>query len=170
MARLRQSNSRDNHRTAASGSLIEPTAEPLQALWAPDAHGRLAGRKRGPAWSRGHDGKGDSVSRIGSWIEDEAAPAVIPELPDWTRIRGVNAVIWTARGLSSRVRKSRRQNGRWLNIFSASKVESAREPSGMCVARPVRSILDTVAELRSNSGGHTENVQGLASNPLAGSS
>lgn len=37
-------------------------------------------------------------SRIGSWQRGGAAPASMPDLPDWAQGRGLDAVVWTALG------------------------------------------------------------------------
>ncbi|WP_298402282.1 hypothetical protein [uncultured Chloroflexus sp.] len=75
--------------------VIKTDATPVRVLWTlmlptelQAAKKALRDRERIPTknWEK----------RIGSWRHGEAAPAAIPELPDWAQARNLDAVIWTA--------------------------------------------------------------------------
>lgn len=77
--------------------VIEPNAVPVRVLWAvmipidlQPAQEALRDRENIPG--------SEWMSRIGSWQEGDPVPQHIPELPEWARVRGLNAVIWTALG------------------------------------------------------------------------
>lgn len=74
--------------------VLEPTAPPVRSLWAvmdttdiASAREALRLRECIPSGS-GH--------RIGAWSVGEAAPALILDLPEWARARGIHGVVWTA--------------------------------------------------------------------------
>lgn len=77
--------------------VVDSNAAPVRVLWALMLPTMLRTAKEALRDREGIPGN-DWESRIGSWERGEAAPASIPELPDWARAQGLDAVIWTALG------------------------------------------------------------------------
>lgn len=77
--------------------VIDPSASPVRLLWAHMLSADLPSAKKALRDREGITGE-DWSSKIGSWQRGEAAPAGIPELPNWADAHGLDAAIWTALG------------------------------------------------------------------------
>lgn len=77
--------------------VIEPSAPPVRLLWAHMLSTGLTSAMEALRDREGLTGR-DWHSRIGSWKNGEAAPSVMPELPNFAQAHGLNATIWTALG------------------------------------------------------------------------
>lgn len=77
--------------------VIEPTAALVRVLWAVMLSTELQAAREA---LRAREGitSNNWMSRIGSWQRGEAAPQLIPTLPDWAQAHGLDAVVWTALG------------------------------------------------------------------------
>ena len=74
--------------------VIEPTASAVRLLWALMLPGDLQSATEALRDREGIKGA-EWTSRIGSWQKGRAAPAAIPDLPQWAEASGVDAALWT---------------------------------------------------------------------------
>jgi len=75
--------------------VIDPKAEPVRVLWAHMLSGSVADAQKALRDREGITGT-IWLSRIGSWRSGDSTPRDIPDLPQWAKARGLDAVIWTA--------------------------------------------------------------------------
>lgn len=72
--------------------VLEPTAPPVRSLWAVMDVTEIAAAREALRLREDLP----STQRIGAWSVGDAPPALILDLPEWARARGVNGVVWTA--------------------------------------------------------------------------
>jgi hypothetical protein len=77
--------------------VIDSSASPVRLLWALMLSSDLNTAKKALLGREGITAQ-DWESKIGSWQTGQPAPANIPDLPKWTEVHGLDAVIWTALG------------------------------------------------------------------------
>ncbi len=86
-------------RQSADGRLtlvIEPNAKSVRTLWAKMDDMELESAIEA---LRSREGIPKSaIEKIGNWSIDDEPPNHIPELPEWAKSVGVDAVVWTALG------------------------------------------------------------------------
>jgi hypothetical protein len=75
--------------------VLDPEAVPVRLLWAHVLLTDLKDAKRALADREGLTA-GDWQKHIGGWRAGEPTPNMIPDLPEWAKTRGLDAVIWTA--------------------------------------------------------------------------
>jgi len=119
-------------RQSADGRLtlvIEPNARPVRTLWAKMDNMELKAAIE--ALRNRESIPKSSIEKIGNWSVGEDSPNHIPELPEWAKSVGVDAVIWTALGPKFNEKDgevpSAEQAVQYLRTLSGSALDEAEK-------------------------------------------